>query len=361
MHPILEERGRLVPYLAAWIPAGGLLAALVAVVAGASTWSALALALPLALAFGMLSLTAWFPCRSQPLGRGRLLAVVATQVFAALVTSGAWIGFGWFWARLLALAGRAGAPGLLAAPRQFALAAPALATAGVLLFLLSAAVHYLVIAFQSARAAERSALEASLAARDAELRALRAQLDPHFLFNSLNSISALVAEDPPEARRMCVLLAEFLRRTLELGRREVIPLSDELALADAFLGLERVRFGERLVVERDIAPAALGCLVPPLILQPLLENAVRHGIGELLEGGTVRIEAARGDGRLQIAITNPRDAAAGAPGRRGLGLDNVRSRLAALYGAEGRLDVTAGETTYRAALRLPALEGGDGR
>src|SRR4029079_2516584 len=151
---------------------------------------------------------------------------------------------------------------------------------GFLLYLLAMAVSYLAAAFEVSRDAERRGLELQVLAREAELRALRAQLDPHFLFNSLQSISALTTADPPAARRMCLLLADFLRDTLAVGSQARIPLRSELLLAQRFLEIEQVRFGERLRV--DIEPEQAGDIaVPPLILQPLVENAVRHGIAHV--------------------------------------------------------------------------------
>ena len=173
---------------------------------------------------------------------------------------------------------------------------PFVFAAGVLLFLLALAVHYALLAFEAAREAERRQLELELLTRDAELRALRAQIDPHFLYNSLNSISALTASDPAGARRMCVLLGGFLRDTLSLSSRERIPLAEELALADSFLSIEQVRFGARLQVDRRIDDASAACLVPPLLLQPLVENAITHGIAGLLEGGVIRLDIARRNG-----------------------------------------------------------------
>src|SRR6185436_18911903 len=112
--------------------------------------------------------------------------------------------------------------------------------------------------------------------------------NPHFLFNCLNSISALTASDAARAREVCVRLSEFLRNTLGLGERESIPWKEELELARTYLEVERVRFGARLQVEMDVDDACVECKVPPLVLQPLVENAIKHGIATLVEGGTVR-------------------------------------------------------------------------
>src|SRR5262249_49528922 len=142
-----------------------------------------------------------------------------------------------------------------------------------------------------ARDLERTALEAKVQTRDAELRALRAQINPHFLFNGLNAVASLAGSDPMRARQMCVMLADFLRRSLALGGRAEVTLAEELELAERYLEIERVRFGSRLEVALDVEPETLHCMVPALVLQPLVENAVTHGIAQSLEGGAVRIGA----------------------------------------------------------------------
>jgi len=227
------------------------------------------------------------------------------------------------------------------------------------LYLLAAALHYLVLALESARDAERRALELRVQAREAELRALKAQIDPHFLFNSLNAVSALVGSDAGSARKMVLLLAEFLRRSLRLGGRESIPLSEELAHAASYLAVERVRFGERLRVEEEVEEASRSCLVPSLILQPLVENALRHGIAHLLEGGALRIAARRSGGLLRLSVENPCDPdhppTRSARGE-SVGLANVAARLRTLYGPEGRFTVTPEDGRFRVELALPAVE-----
>jgi LytS/YehU family sensor histidine kinase len=238
---------------------------------------------------------------------------------------------------------------------QYARHEPLLFASGVLLFLLALTVHYLLLAFEFARKAERRQLQLEVLSRDAELRALRAQLDPHFLYNSLNSISALTTVDPAGARRMCVLLADFLRDTLAISTRDRIPLADELALTDRFLGIEQVRFGDRLQVERHVDASAAQCRVPPLVLQPLVENAVTHGIAALLEGGVVRLDVSRRQDRLSIAIENPRDTEAPSKARRGVGLDNVRQRLTTMFGDEARLETRTDEGRFRVELAIPCF------
>jgi LytS/YehU family sensor histidine kinase len=233
--------------------------------------------------------------------------------------------------------------------------------AGAMLYGLAVAVFYLLSEFVRAQAAERHGLEAQLAAQQAELRLLRAQIDPHFLFNSLNSISALTTIAPASARDMTLRLAAFFRRSLGLEAQGQVTLSEEMALVGDFLAIEKVRFGERLAVEEVIDATTADCLLPPMLIQPLVENAVKHGIRHLVEGGVVRIAATRTGSQLRIAVSNgvDRDAAGDGNGNgkeegTGLGLANVRQRLAAAYGHEASLHWRREADTFVVELTLPA-------
>jgi two-component system, LytTR family, sensor histidine kinase AlgZ len=349
MHPILARAERLTTYLAAWLIVAVLLAAVVTR-QGLGWAEALALLLPMCLVYGFACLSAWYVCRATPLTSSGVLRVLSSSALAAVIASGLWIALMRLWVSALVQL-----PPFAESAARYAGHEPLLFAAGVLLFLLALTVHYLLLAFELAREAEQRQLRMEVLAREAELRALRAQLDPHFLFNSLNSISALTAVDPAGARRMCVLLADFLRDTLNVSSRNQIPLVEELALTDRFLGIEQVRFGDRLQVERHVDGAAAQCRVPPLLLQPLVENAVTHGIAGLLEGGVIRLDVSRRDHRLSIAIENPRDTDSPRAARRGVGLENVRQRLMAMFGADARLDARADDGRYRVELAMPCL------
>jgi hypothetical protein len=353
MHPILAERGRLGAYLSAWALLGVLLAALLVLAAPFGWTEAVLFALPLAVLFGFMSLAAFWVCLAAPLPGG-LGRAFWTQLLAAVVTGALWLAAG----RLFALALERGGvfPGLLAKQAE---AAPLLLGLGAALYLLAATLHYMIVAFEASRTAERRALEFEIASREAELRALRAQIHPHFLFNSLNSINALIAARPEEARRLSVRLADFLRRSLTVGARETIPLAEELDLAEQLLAIEQVRFGERLSHAVVADDAARACAVPPLVLQPLVENAVTHGIAQMLDGGEIRVEAERRGDELRIAVLNPRDPDAPARQGTGIGLQNVRRRLAALHGPAAEVRVAPGDVSFRVELRLPVRPGGE--
>lgn len=347
MHPILAFRGRLGPYLAAWIPLAGLLAGLLRI--GGVTWlQASILALPLAVVYAFMCLAAWYPCQSAPLGQASFAKVIVTQLAAAGLSAMLWLFLADTWLVFLEQF-----PAFAGLGERFPRIVAVLLAVGVVLYVLAAALHYLLIGFEEARRAERNTLELEVLAREAELRALRAQIDPHFLFNSLNAISSLIANDPASARTMCLELGEFLRESLRLGGVVTIPLAEEVRLAERYLGIERVRFGPRLRVEREVDDGAGTCAVPALVLQPLVENAVRHGIAQLVDGGVVRIAARCSGGRLCLTVENPVCAGPTTRGA-GVGLANVRKRLAALYGPDGSLDARVAGGAFRVELTVPA-------
>jgi LytS/YehU family sensor histidine kinase len=344
VHPVLTRRSFTLGYAALWIGVGFSLS----LVEGLSWFVAMLLTVPLMLVFGFICLTPWYLCRLMPIRPDTALRVMPMQALAALVSASLWIVLGYAWTTVLSTT-NAG-PQLKA---EFHRIQPALFALAVALFLLSSAVHYLVVAVDESRAAETRALRLQMLAAHAELRALHAQITPHFLFNSLNSISALTSTDPAGARDMCVLLGDFLRGTLQIGTLDSIPLRQELALVDQFLAIEQVRFGERLRIERVIENDTLDCRVPPLIVQPLAENALRHGVSQMLDGGTVRMAAWRNGDVLVLTIDNPIERAARPKRGSGLGLENVRRRIEAVYGPRASLTAGAQKDRYSVEITLP--------
>jgi two-component system, LytTR family, sensor histidine kinase AlgZ len=348
MHPILARGGRLALYLGLWLLIGVLLALLLATQGGAPARAALLIALPLSTIYAFMCLSAWYVARGLPLGAAAGMRVATTATAASLIASGAWVAMAHLWTQYVGSRSGLAAAGTTP-PRLESL----LFGFGVLLYLLSLAVSYLLVAAQASQDAQRRGLQAQVLAREAELRSLRAQIDPHFLFNSLHSISALTTADPAAARRMCVLLGEFLRETVALGAEASITLARELSLVDRFLTIERVRFGDRLQTEISAGNAA-GCRVPPLLLQPVVENAVTHGVAHVLSGGTIRVAAARENGRLRIVVENPCDPDRPKTAGTGVGLGNVRARLRALHGADAHLTAMETEGRWQVELQLPA-------
>jgi hypothetical protein len=346
---LFSRRGAAL-YLLAWLMLALVLATLVVFVARAGWINGLLFALPPMLVYAFAcSFSAYYMCRAWPLAQQRGMSIVAVFCVSAVLAAAGWTALGAGWNTLL-LSGGVEWAGVA----QFAPLMALMFGFGVVLYGLSALGHYLAIEVARVRESERRELEARVMAQDAELRMLRTQIDPHFLFNSLNSISALTSVNPAGARAMTLKLAEFFRHSLGLEAHRKVQLSAEVTLALDFLAIEQVRFGERLAVAQEVSPEAAACLLPPMILQPLVENAVKHGIGNLTEGGTIRIGAERLGSQLRLTVENDVDADLPAARGNGIGLANVRQRLAAAYGEQAAIHWSRRENTFRVELTLPA-------
>jgi two-component system LytT family sensor kinase len=202
----------------------------------------------------------------------------------------------------------------------------------------------------------RRAAASDAAARAAELRALRLQLDPHFLFNALNTVSGLIlGGEPRAADRAVEALSSFLRATLEADATADIPLSEELRLQSLYLQIEQVRFGDRLCVEIDVANGLEDALIPALILQPIVENSVRHAVARTSKPVRVRLTATAENAMLVLTVANDGPEVADRAGH-GLGLSNVASRLALRYdGSAGVVSRRDADGIYRTEIHLPLM------
>ncbi len=332
--------------------------------AGQSVWlGALLFALPVSLVFGFVTASAYYVCRAQALAQRRLWLTLGTYSSSALVSGLMLLMLCYLWNGLSAqvLPGRH--QGLLHLSHQTSVM---LLVAGSGVYLLSLLLHDVLLALETMRLAERRAVEAQVKARDAELQVLRTQINPHFLFNSLNSISALTSIDPAAARSMTLALSQFFRLTLSLSERERITLAEEIELCEQFLAVEKTRFGKKLQSEFIISDSAQTALIPPMLLQPCIENAIKHGIRDLTDGGTITVNAETSGEWLHISIINPievedpedaqyahllpkREAQVGT----GTGLKNIRQRFLSLYGERARASWGSADGQFKVELVLP--------
>jgi signal transduction histidine kinase len=212
---------------------------------------------------------------------------------------------------------------------------------------------------QQLRERERKEADLRLRTNQMELAMLKAQLNPHFLFNTLNSINALVGSDPEAARRVLAQLAEVLRYSLESDRQPLVPLSEELRFVETYLAIEQARFGKRLQVISAIDESARSLLVPPMIVQPLVENAVKHGIAPKEEGGELLLRVQRQNNYLEIEV---KDNGAGANGthadnllNNGRGLHNTDLRLRKMFGDASALQMSHGKEGFCVKFRVPVM------
>ena len=332
----------LLPYYLAWIPMTALVAwwlsgggrdAAFGVTAG------LFFGTPLAAVGAGLR----FMCRALPLRRHRILNTLTAVLVAAVTAAG-------IWTALFALVVGLARP--LPAPLTDGLA-PSLFLTGVVALVFSLLYHYLVEAAEQVVRARRAEDEARVQAGEARLRALSAQVNPHFLYNGLNSVAALIGAEPAAAREMVTRLAEFFRATTAAGRQESILLRDELALVRGYLAIEQVRFGERLHVAESVEEALYDTRWPPLLLQPLVENAVKYGVSGSTDPVTLELTGGLEDDYAVLRLRNGFDPEGRpAPGT-GTGLAATRERLERFFGARAVMTVETGAVTFTVTLRVP--------
>ena len=191
-------------------------------------------------------------------------------------------------------------------------------------------------------------------AREAELYNLRQQLQPHFLFNSLNSINALVVARPEQARTMVQQLSDFLRGTLRQDNNQQVPLAEELRQLQLYLDIEKVRFGHRLQVEVEATEECQDMKLPALLLQPVVENAIKFGLYDTVGETTIKLKAAAVDSQLVITTQNPYDPSTQQPRKgTGFGLDSVRRRLYLLYARQDLLSPSQQDHTFTTTIKIP--------
>jgi two-component system, LytTR family, sensor histidine kinase AlgZ len=348
VHPLLTKPRALGAYVLTWLLAGGALAfAWSRQTPNDDVW-VLGFWLPVVLLTGLAALPMYAVCRITPFRPARWMSTLSRRAAAAvllalLVTAAAalWNASGPLW-------GRASLVALTPA------AWLAFFGAETLVFALSALIHGALLAQQAIQAAMANEAQARLLAREMEIKALRRQLDPHFLFNSLNSISALIQIDQAAARAMTIDLAQFFRLSVGLGERDRIRLEEELELVQHYLAIEQRRLGEKLRLSIDADAACRQAWLPPLVLQPLVENAIKHGIRHLDFGGLIELGAVRSGDLLTLRVSNPVDALArrDASGL-GQGLRHLQQRLKTQYDEPTLVDVEGTAEQYTVRVSLP--------
>ena len=221
----------------------------------------------------------------------------------------------------------------------------------LILFLLWTGFYFAVIFIEKARRQEIDNLKWDASKNEIELKNLRAQLNPHFLFNSLNSIRALVGLNPEQAQDAITRLSALLRHSISLGKKKLIKFSEELELVQNYLELEKIRFEERLTVVYEIDDRSVQCHIPPLMVQTIVENAIKHGISKSIDGGEIKLSTQMQNEMLEIKITNPGELSAQLT-QEGVGIANTQKRLSILYGDKGTFKIQQVGDTVEAIIKI---------
>lgn len=348
MHPILSDFRRFVWYLAAWLMTGVLLSRLLFSVGYAGWGYSLTFTLPVVLVFGFIVTSPYYICRTFPLTKRTIFLVFLIFGSSSIVSGLLLLAISEAWNMLLMSVTEQGKA--LTISNQLAII---IFITGLAVYLISLLAYDVLITFENLRDAERREAHSLLHAREAELQVLRTQIEPHFLFNSLNSISALTSIDPAAARNMAISLADFFRKTLTLSEHKMITVREELDLCSHFLAVEKIRYGQKLEVgitaDRDTELA----LIPPMSLQPLFENAIKHGIRQLSEGGVISASISRRNDWLHIRVQNPVSDKVATDNGIGLGLTNLRERFHTLYGDRSRVHWSRTDELFFVEISLP--------
>jgi signal transduction histidine kinase len=348
-------RRMVVAYLACWVPLGGLYVAVLMATGYGPLAAAIAGALNNVLPAAALGWGVWWLSGVVPWPDSRaraLAAFLGAHVTFALVYSALWVAL--LWGSWALYSGTARASVDIGRFLGWQL------LSGLWLYGIVAGVSYAVRTARAAREQQHALVAAEGARARAELAVLRAHLSPHFVFNMLHSLTGMVRDDPRGAEQALRRFGDLLHYVLRLDRegRELVALEEEWDCVRAFLELEQLRFGDRLRVVDDVDADALGCLVPPFVLQPCVENAVRHGVSARRAGVTVRIAATvdeTGWLRLSVADDGPGADPAAVDQARGLGIRAVRERLAAAAESPGEMTIaTAPGAGFAVTLRVPA-------
>ncbi len=227
---------------------------------------------------------------------------------------------------------------------------------GLFYYIVYVLIYYLILYYEDLQEKLKHEGELKTLVKEAELVALKSQINPHFLFNSLNSISSLTLSHPGKAQEMVIKLSDFLRYSLSSDRKTTTTLENEFENISRYLDIEKVRFGKRLNFVPDIPAQCLGAEVPGLILQPLIENAIKHGVYNSTEEVKIALSCQINDDFVTINISNKYDPAAIRKKGEGIGLKNIRNRLVLIYHRNDLLLTNSDGKTYQATLKIPLIK-----
>ncbi len=296
--------------------------------------------------YALLAMTVWYPIRyGNPEGKFSPGIIITYLVVGIVIITG-WLYLGYLVLKLILVDHESYFEFL---NESFV----ARLSTGILYYGVTLLIYHLFIYGRELEAKKLNETQLNLLVRETELSVLRSQLNPHFLFNSLNSISSLTISDPERARDMIIKLSEFLRYALKHGETEKTRFSEEIKNIDLYLEIEKIRFGDKLVFQKKIHPDCADVLIPNMILQPLFENAVKHGVYESTEPILIELSCEGNKEGLEVTIRNNFDSGQVSRKGAGIGLKNVKNRLMLIYSRDELLSVHQSENIFEVKLLIP--------
>ena len=346
-HPVLQNRGRLIVWWLVWILLGLGQSFLFYFAYGSFTKILIPDIIISFVVYSGLALVLWYPLSYFNRSVNRMLVLITNLLVIGAICVIVWVLIAKYLSAQLM-------PSFEGFDDYWNKTFPYRVGTGAFIYGLVIMTYYLIES--TMRLAEKRAKEAQLESlvKETELRMLRSQINPHFLFNSLNSVSSLTITDPDKARAMVIKLSEFMRYALSRKDEKPVTLQSELDNLRLYLDIEMVRFGDRLSVDENIDPQCLNAMLPVMILQPLYENAIKHGVYESTKKVTIKTTVSYSEGFIEISIFNTFDPEATPVKGTGTGLSNVTRRLELLYGSRALLKTEKLEDSFTVRIFIPA-------
>ena len=351
MHPLLRSPKLFAITLLFWLPVAGGIIALQKIISGSAWTPLVAIMAPPLFILLFILLSTWYLCKSIELNRSNFLYLIGQHLLAAISVIIIWLFIAMVYSEMLVIVS-----GVLEWRQIFNNALPLLSIISLLFYFISIFFNYLALAIEKMQTIERRALESKLAATAAELRALQATVHPHFLFNSLTALTSLIKIAPEKAEASCKKLSDFLRYSLKYTQYDYVPMREEISGIQDYLSIERIRLGERLKTNMQIDPAIQDERIPPLILLPLIENGIKHGVSRQILGGELLLTVKDAGDMLNIMIKNPREENNIADYGEGLGLSTLRKKLKSVYGSNFTLKIDNNTSSFIVHLSIPKLK-----
>lgn len=348
INPITGKRVYFIAYVLVWIILFFVQTSIEFFAFGTSITFAFADSLIYNLLFLILGITMWFPVRYMSLSEKSMLPSLLNHVLLGIVMLLIWNYSGYVILRYL-FHGDGSALKFLETGMTYRL------IVGALLFILLITIYYLIVYSENLKQKINDEANLKTLIREAELNALKSQINPHFLFNSLNSISSLTIRDPGKARKMIIELSEFLRYSLKHKEKEQTSLEEEIENIARYLEIERIRFEGKLIFKMVIPEECKKLRLPNMILQPLFENAIKHGVYESLDPVTINMTCECNSAFLLITIVNNYDPDFSGGKGNGIGLKNIAGRLRLIYGMEGLLSASGQNGEFKITLSIPSI------
>ncbi len=346
IHPIITFRSRLFIWWLIWFFLGLGQSLLLSFVTDIGLLASFIDGFSSSLIFSLLAIAIWFPLRQLKMDSGKLLSSVLNHLIIGMVTISMWL----LGVRVLTVS-LINDPG--AYLELWKLSFYYRLAGGILIYVVITLTYYLIISLDNINKKNINEAKLENMLRETELLMLRSQINPHFLFNSLNSVSSLTITDPGKAREMVVKLSEFMRYALSRKEEKAVPLEKELINMRLYMDIEKIRFGNRLLLKEDIDIKALDVNVPNMILQPLYENSVKHGVYESVDSVIIDVVISKSDMGTTISITNNYDPDSIPVRGTGTGLNNVQRRLDLYYNKEASLNTRKENSKFTVELFIP--------